>query len=69
MTGGTGLLGRLVVERLVDAGREVRIMSRRPRSADDSTGYAWATADLRSGHGARDAVAGVDVVVRGSVAG
>ncbi|WP_241255531.1 SDR family oxidoreductase [Candidatus Protofrankia californiensis] len=38
-------------------------MSRRPRSADDSAGYAWATADLRSGHGAREAVAGVDVVV------
>ena len=35
VTGGTGTLGRLVVARLLEAGRDVRVLSRgrkRPRS-------------------------------------
>lgn len=63
VTGGTGLLGRQVVGRLVDAGAQVRVMSRRARPAGDSSPYAWATADLRSGAGVTEAVAGVDAVV------
>lgn len=63
VTGGTGMLGRLVVERLLDAGREVRVMSRRPQPAHDSARYEWATADLRSGQGAGEAVAGATVIV------
>jgi uncharacterized protein YbjT (DUF2867 family) len=31
VTGGTGTLGRLVVARLLDAGREVRVLSRHGR--------------------------------------
>ncbi|GAA2760759.1 SDR family oxidoreductase [Actinopolymorpha rutila] len=63
VTGGTGLLGRLVVRRLLDAGTEVRVTSRRARPADDRSPYAWATADLRSGTGVAEAVAGVDAIV------
>ena len=32
VTGGTGALGRLVVPRLRDAGRQVRVLSRRSSS-------------------------------------
>ncbi|MFD2077577.1 SDR family oxidoreductase [Actinopolymorpha cephalotaxi] len=63
VTGGTGLLGRQVVRRLLDAGAQVRVMSRRARPAGDHSPYAWATADLRSGAGVAEAVAGVDAVV------
>ncbi|WP_158848761.1 SDR family oxidoreductase [Saccharothrix deserti] len=60
VTGGTGLLGRKVVERLVREGREVRVMSRGPRPSPDRD---WAVADLKSGQGVREAVAGADVIV------
>jgi uncharacterized protein YbjT (DUF2867 family) len=51
VTGGTGTLGRAVVAAL--AGEDVRIMSRR----------GHVVADLSTGVGVADAVAGVDVVV------
>ena len=35
VTGGTGTLGRLVVRRLRDEGREVRVLSRRGREAGE----------------------------------
>ncbi|MZD10316.1 NAD(P)H-binding protein [Streptomyces sp. SID5785] len=55
VTGGTGTLGRPVVERLAGAGHEVRVLS---RSAQP---YA---VDLRTGGPALDrAVSGVDVIV------
>ncbi|WP_152361526.1 SDR family oxidoreductase [Microlunatus speluncae] len=63
VTGGTGELGRQVVRRLVSAGREVRLVSRRPRPAADHEPYGWATADLMSGDGLRDALAGAGTVV------
>lgn len=63
VTGGTGALGRLVVEQLLADGHDVRIASRRPRP-DDAGGPAdWATVDWRSGAGLDDALAGVDSVV------
>jgi uncharacterized protein YbjT (DUF2867 family) len=61
--GGTGELGRQVVRRLVSAGREVRVISRRPRPAADRGRYGWATADLMSGAGLRDALADAQTVV------
>lgn len=61
VTGGTGTLGRVVVRRLVDAGIDVRVMSRRPRPDGDE--LPWATADLRTGAGVREALEGVDTVV------
>ncbi|MFD4830090.1 SDR family oxidoreductase [Streptomyces uncialis] len=55
VTGGTGTLGRLVVERLRDAGHEVRVLSR------SSQPYA---VDLVKGTGPLDdAVTGAEVVV------
>ena len=68
VTGGTGTLGREVVRCLLDEGREVRVMSRRPRPASASgpgsrPGTQWAAADLLSGDGVADAVTGVDAIV------
>jgi uncharacterized protein YbjT (DUF2867 family) len=63
VTGGTGTLGRHVVRRLLAAGTPVRVMSRRPRPADDHEPYLWATADLVTGAGVAAAVADASVVV------
>lgn len=51
VTGGTGTLGRAVVPALI--GQDVQIMSRR----------GHVVADLSTGEGVAEAVAGVDVVV------
>ncbi|MGP4017310.1 SDR family oxidoreductase [Saccharopolyspora sp. 5N708] len=61
VTGGTGTLGRVVVRRLLDAGHDVRILSRRPPPAQAPLG--WATGDLRTGAGIDAATSEVDVVV------
>lgn len=37
VTGGTGTLGRVVVERLLAGGHEVRVLTRRPRPDGKST--------------------------------
>jgi uncharacterized protein YbjT (DUF2867 family) len=62
VTGGTGTLGRIVVERLGAQGHDVRVLSRRPRPAGTGA-TAWATGDLRKGRGIEAAVAGADVIV------
>ncbi|MGW7059444.1 SDR family oxidoreductase [Streptomyces sp. NPDC054904] len=54
VTGGTGNLGALVVERLRDRGHEVRVLSRHARDFP---------VDLRDGKGLDAAMAGVEVVV------
>ncbi|WP_448811179.1 SDR family oxidoreductase [Agromyces bauzanensis] len=67
VTGGTGTLGRLVVERLVEAGRKVRVLSR--RLPDASAGVPThpavehVAADLESGDGIDAAVAGIHTIV------
>jgi uncharacterized protein YbjT (DUF2867 family) len=61
VTGGTGTLGRLVVPLLREAGRDVRVLSRRAHEPAD--GVEHVTGDLRTGAGVDAAVAGVDVVV------
>jgi uncharacterized protein YbjT (DUF2867 family) len=63
VTGGTGTLGREVVVRLADAGRGVRVLSRRPRPASESSGHEWAQGDLRRGGGLDQALAATDTVV------
>lgn len=63
VTGGTGLLGRLVVKRLHDKADEVRIMSRKAQTGSGNGRYTQATADLHSNQGAADAVADIDVIV------
>jgi uncharacterized protein YbjT (DUF2867 family) len=72
VTGGTGTLGRVVVEDLLAEGSEVRVLSRRPPPAG-TVACSWAIGDLRTGQGIAAAVAGIDVIVhcasrRGDVA-
>jgi uncharacterized protein YbjT (DUF2867 family) len=61
VTGGTGTLGRLVVARLRDAGRKVRVLSRRSREAGD--GVEFVTGDLATGEGIEAAVEGAEIIV------
>lgn len=63
VTGGTGTLGRPLVERLLRDGAGVRVMSRRPRKAGDVRPYEWAQADLGNGEGLAAAVRGVGAIV------
>ncbi|MBR0797494.1 NAD-dependent epimerase/dehydratase family protein [Bradyrhizobium jicamae] len=60
VTGGTGHLGRDLVSRLVEAGHRVRVLTRRPQP---SPGVQWATGDLATGDGLRDALRGVHTVI------
>jgi uncharacterized protein YbjT (DUF2867 family) len=63
LTGGTGNLGRHVLPLLREAGREVRVLSRKPHESDDA-GVGYVVGDLTSEDGgAREAVAGVRTVV------
>jgi uncharacterized protein YbjT (DUF2867 family) len=61
VTGGTGTLGRLVVPRLRDAGRDVRVLSRRSR--EDADGIEYVIADLATGEGIEAAVEGAKIIV------
>jgi uncharacterized protein YbjT (DUF2867 family) len=61
VTGGTGTLGRLVVAGLRDAGREVRVLSRRSGSTTD--GIEHVTGDLATGEGIDAAVDGAEIIV------
>ncbi|MDI6411918.1 SDR family oxidoreductase [Streptomyces albus] len=63
VTGGTGTLGRPLVDRLLVDGVPVRVMSRRPRPADDNRPCEWAVCDLLTGAGLAAAVSGVRAIV------
>lgn len=63
VTGGTGTLGRLVVERLRDTGRGVRVLSRSRSRRDATAGIEFASGDLATGEGVESAVDGVEVIV------
>lgn len=56
VTGGTGGLGRPTVDRLIRAGHDVRVFSRRP-------GERHVIGDLRTGAGLDAALDGVDIVL------
>jgi uncharacterized protein YbjT (DUF2867 family) len=60
VTGGTGHLGRSVVELLLARGHEVRVLARSPGS---DPRIAWTRGDLATGAGIGEAVANADVVV------
>ena len=62
VTGGTGNLGRALERSALAAGHIVRIMSRRPRPQSINN-REWAQADVASGAGVREAVAGVDAIL------
>lgn len=61
VTGGTGTLGRHVVQRLNDAGHHVRVLTRRPRP--DERGVSFAAGDLLSGIGVDAAVGAVATII------
>jgi uncharacterized protein YbjT (DUF2867 family) len=71
ITGGTGVLGRVVGRQLRHAGRPMRVLSRRTRSsaadvssaADGGAGVEWAVADLATGTGLDAAMDGVTTVI------
>jgi uncharacterized protein YbjT (DUF2867 family) len=60
VTGGTGTLGRLVVERLLRAGRTLRVLS---RTLHETDGIEFVMGDLATGEGVDAAVEGVDIIV------
>jgi uncharacterized protein YbjT (DUF2867 family) len=61
VTGGTGTLGRLVVARLREAGRAVRVLSRQGREPEE--GLEFVTGDLDTGEGVDAAVAGAGTII------
>jgi uncharacterized protein YbjT (DUF2867 family) len=62
VTGGTGTLGRHLVPLLLNAGHEVRVLSREPRH-DEPAGVSMYTGDLATGEGIHEAVAGAGTIV------
>lgn len=69
VTGGTGTLGRKLVRKLVAAGRDVRVLSRKDRPGIDPASPKlpdwpdWFVGDLRTGAGLAKALEGVGIVV------
>jgi len=61
VTGGSGTLGRLVVPRLRETGRDVRVLSRSARKL--GPGVEVVEGDLMTGAGVRAALDGVDTVL------
>ncbi len=61
LTGGTGTLGRLVTPRLLDAGFDVRVLSR--SSHESADGVEYVTGDLLEGEGIEPAVDGAEIIV------
>jgi uncharacterized protein YbjT (DUF2867 family) len=61
VTGGTGTLGRQVVPRLRESGRDVRVLSRHGHESGD--GVEYVTGDLLKGEGIEPAVAGVETIL------
>ena len=64
VTGGTGIIGRLVVNRLVNAGQHVRILSRAAADQGDAADrIEYAVGDLATGDGVDAAVGGTEIIV------
>jgi uncharacterized protein YbjT (DUF2867 family) len=61
VTGGTGTLGSYVVPQLLDAGCDVRVLSRHSRKATE--GIEYVASDLTTGEGVEAAVEKVEVIV------
>lgn len=61
VTGGTGTLGQHVVSRLREAGRDVRVLSRRSREAGE--GIEYVTGDLATGEGIDSVAVGCETIV------
>jgi uncharacterized protein YbjT (DUF2867 family) len=63
VTGGTGMLGRQVVQQLIASNYIVRVMSRRKRNTFDPENIEWAPALIETGEGVRTALYEVQVVI------
>src|SRR5205814_2021375 len=63
VTGGTGVVGRVVTQCLLDAGAHVRVLSRGRRPTDSVGQVPHAIGDVRTGEGLDEAVDGVDAIV------
>lgn len=63
VTGGSGNLGSHVVDQLTRQGRQVRVLSRRPRSSGGTSAADWSVGDLATGEGLDRALDGVGTVV------
>ncbi len=63
VTGGTGNLGRALTRAVTAAGHTVRIMSRRSRPQSATNNFEWAQANVASGDGVWEAVAGVGAIL------
>ena len=61
VTGGTGTLGRHVLDRLQGTGLDVRVLSRHPH--DPTGGIEYVTGDLATGNGIDAAVTGAQVIL------
>ncbi|MFI6813542.1 SDR family oxidoreductase [Nonomuraea sp. NPDC050328] len=66
VTGASGRLGRVLVERLAADGHQVRAASRTARSGPGSV--RWVVADVATGEGLAEAVAGAEVIVHAASA-
>jgi NADH dehydrogenase len=62
VTGGTGFIGRHLVARLAESGEKVRVASRGSRKAALPDGVEQAQADVVTGEGLAEAMAGVEKV-------
>ncbi|MFI0790011.1 SDR family oxidoreductase [Streptomyces lydicus] len=63
VTGGTGTLGRPLIDRLLDDGHDVHSLSRRPHTGTERPRLRSHAVDLQDATGLREALAGVDAVV------
>jgi NADH dehydrogenase len=63
ITGGTGFVGIHTSRALAAAGHELRLLARGTRRGPRPAGTEWARADVVSGDGVADALAGCEVVV------
>jgi uncharacterized protein YbjT (DUF2867 family) len=62
VTGGTGTLGRTLVPKLVTAGHEVQVLSRR-EAPPAPAGVVYQRGDVRTGDGVDAAARGADVII------
>jgi uncharacterized protein YbjT (DUF2867 family) len=66
VTGGTGTVGRVVAQRLLDSGVHVRILSRglrSPGTGGRTSQAEYVVGDVKAGAGLAEAITGVDTVV------